>query len=168
MKPAARKLILTIHIGASVAWIGAVLSYLALDIVTARGGDVTTLKTAYVAMAIVARWIIIPLAFAAWTTGVLIAVTTSWGLFRHYWVVISLILTTIALVVLLVEMRTIDALASVAADATTTEEELRALPSTLPHSIGGLLVLTVVLALNIYKPRGLTRYGWRKQGERRP
>lgn len=167
MKPAARKLILTVHIGASVAWIGSVLAYLALDIVTARGGDVTTLQAAYVAMAVVARWIIIPLAVAAWTTGVLISVTTSWGLFRHYWVVISLLLTTIALVVLLVEMRTIDDLASVAADATTTEDELRALPSTLPHSIGGLLVLTVVLALNIYKPRGLTPYGWRKQQETR-
>ena len=28
--------------------------------------------------------------------------------------------------------------------------------------IGGLLLLSAVLVLNIYKPRGLTRYGWRK------
>ena len=33
------------------------------------------------------------------------------------------------------------------------------------HAGGGLLVLLVVQVLNVYKPRGLTRYGWRKQQE---
>jgi hypothetical protein len=26
-------------------------------------------------------------------------------------------------------------------------------------------VLLVILVLNVYKPRGMTRYGWRKQQE---
>ena len=30
---------------------------------------------------------------------------------------------------------------------------------------GALLVLLVVTALSYYKPRGMTRYGWRKQQE---
>jgi hypothetical protein len=34
------------------------------------------------------------------------------------------------------------------------------------HAVGGLLVLFVPLALSLYKPRGVTRYGWRKQHER--
>ncbi len=38
-----------------------------------------------------------------------------------------------------------------------------ALGGDLPHSVGGLLLLLVPLALNIYKPRGLTRRGWRAQ-----
>jgi hypothetical protein len=29
------------------------------------------------------------------------------------------------------------------------------------------VVLLVILVLNVYKPRGLTRYGWRKEEERR-
>ena len=33
--------------------------------------------------------------------------------------------------------------------------------------MGGLIVLLVVLWLNVYKPRGLTPYGWRKQQEQR-
>jgi len=33
----------------------------------------------------------------------------------------------------------------------------------LAPSIGGLPVLVVVTALSTYKPRGLTRYGWRRQ-----
>ena len=42
-----------------------------------------------------------------------------------------------------------------------------AVPGTLPHSVGGLLVLLVIQVLNVYKPKGLTPYGWRKQQERR-
>jgi hypothetical protein len=61
----------------------------------------------------------------------------------------------------------IDYYAGVAGSAATPDEEVRGLGNTLPHSIGGLLVLLVVLALNVYKPRGLTRYGWRKQREER-
>ena len=42
------------------------------------------------------------------------------------------------------------------------------LPGEVVHAGGGLLVLLVIQVLNVYKPRGLTPYGWRKQhGQRR-
>lgn len=44
----------------------------------------------------------------------------------------------------------------------------RELSGSLPHSIGGLIVLLVATILSVYKPRGVTRYGWRKQQKRRP
>jgi hypothetical protein len=68
-----------------------------------------------------------------------------------------------ATVVLLVETGTIAAYAAVAADPGASDDELRALGSTLVHSVGGTLVLLVVLVLNVYKPQGLTPYGWRLQ-----
>jgi hypothetical protein len=37
----------------------------------------------------------------------------------------------------------------------------------LIHAGGGLLVLLVTTTLLVYKPRGMTPYGWRKQQERR-
>lgn len=37
----------------------------------------------------------------------------------------------------------------------------------LPHSIAALLALLVATFLSVYKPRGMTRYGMRKQGEER-
>lgn len=95
------------------------------------------------------------------------ALGTRWGLFRHYWVLISSLLTVIALVVLLVEIQTINRLATVAANPATSNDELRALPSTLLHSAGGLLVLLIITVLNVCKPRGLTPYGWRKLQEQR-
>ena len=167
MKPGLRKLTLTVHIAASVGWLGAVLAYLPLDIATRTSQDVETLRAAYLGMELVAKWAIVPLAWAAFVTGIIVSIGTPWGLFRHYWVIVSLLLTGVALLVLLVEMRTIGALSRAAANPMTSEAALRALPSTLPHSIGGLVVLLVVLALNVYKPRGMTRYGWRKQREQR-
>lgn len=162
MQGRARKLLLTLHIGSSVGWLGAVLAYLPLDVATATSADPDLLRAAYVGMELVARWAIVPLALAALATGILVSLTSSWGLFRHYWVVLSLALTTVAVAVLLVELRTIGLLADAARDAGLPDDALRALPSTLPHSVGGIAVLLAVLALNVYKPRGLTRYGWRK------
>lgn len=160
---AARKWLLALHIAVSVGWIGSVLAYLALDVTTVASDDVATLRAAYVAMDIVAARAIVPLAIAALVTGILISLGTRWGLFRHYWVIFSLVLTILAVVVLLSETRTIAAYADVALDPATTDAGLRALPSTLPHSIGGTIVLLLVLALNLWKPRGVTPYGWRKQ-----
>ena len=162
MSGGARKLLLTIHIAASVGWVGAVLAYLPLDVATAMDGDAGTLRAAYVGMDIIARWIIAPLAVGALVTGVAIALATPWGLFRHYWVVLSLILTIVSVLVLFVELQTIAALRT-AAHLAVNDDAVRALPSTLPHSLGGLIVISFVLVLNMYKPRGLTRYGWRRQ-----
>ena len=39
------------------------------------------------------------------------------------------------------------------------------LRSYLLHSGGGLLALLVTTVLAVYKPQGLTPYGWRKQSE---
>lgn len=114
-----------------------------------------------------ARSVIVPLALGALLTGLLVPLGTKWGPLRQWWVVVSLALTTFAIVVLLVETGTIAAYAAVAADPTASNAELRSLRSTPVHSVGGALVLLVALVLNIYKAPGLTPYGWRKQREER-
>ena len=167
MPPRLRKFALAAHITSSVGWIGAVAGYIALDIAAATSRDAQTLRTAYLAMELLAWYVIVPLALASLLTGLVMSVGTKWGLFRYYWVVISLLLTMIATVVLLVETQTISYFADIAADPTTSSDDLRALGSTLVHSVGGTVVLLVILMLNVYKPRGMTRYGWRKQQEER-
>ena len=88
---------------------------------------------------------------------------TKWGLFRHYWVSISFFLTLFATVVLILHMPTVTATADVALAADI--KVLKTLGGDLPHPAVGLLILLVVQVLNLYKPRGLTRYGWRKRQE---
>jgi len=167
MPPRLRRFALAVHLTVSVGWIGAVAAYLALDVAAATSQDTQTLRAAYLAMEVIARNVIVPLAFAALLTGLVMSLGTKWGLFRHYWVLISLLLTIVATVVLLVETQTISYFADIAAAPTTSGDELRALGSTLVHSVGGTVVLLVILVLNLYKPQGMTRYGWRKQQEQR-
>ncbi|MPZ73363.1 MAG: DUF2269 domain-containing protein [Nitriliruptorales bacterium] len=167
MPPRIRKLALAAHVGISVGWIGAVAAYMALDVAVATNQDPQALRGAYAGMELIARNVIVPLALGSLISGVLMAWGTKWGLFRHYWVVISLLLTTIATAVLLVETQTISNFADVAANPATGDDDLRALGNTLAHSVGGMLVLVFILVLNMYKPKGMTRYGWRKEHEQR-
>jgi hypothetical protein len=157
--PRVRKFMLTAHITTSVGWLGALAGYLALDIAAATGGDVETVRAAYQGMDLSVRFVLIPLALAALFTGIVQSLATTWGLFRHYWVVVSLLLTLVATGVLLLEARTVRYLAEQAASTA----DPRGLPGTLLHSVGGLAVLLTITALNMYKPKGLTRYGWRKR-----
>ena len=162
MSPGVRKLALTIHVAISVGWLGAVAAYMALDITVATAEDAEVLRGAYLSMDLIAGKVIVPFALASLVSGIVMSLGTKWGLFRHYWVLISFALTIVAVGVLLVETQVISDLASVAASAGTSDDELRALGNTLAHSIGGTLVILIVLMLNMYKPRGLTPYGWRK------
>ncbi len=167
MSPSLRRFALAAHLTVSVGWIGAVAAYISLDVAAAISDDAQTLRAVYLGMELIARNVIVPFALASLITGILMSLGTKWGLFRHYWVLISLLMTIIATVVLLVETQTIRHLAGISADPTTSLDDLRALGSTLVHSVGGAVVLVVILVLNLYKPQGLTRYGWRKQREQR-
>jgi hypothetical protein len=118
----------------------------------------------WTAMELVGWSVIVPLALASLLTGVVMAIGTKWGLFRHYWVSISFVLTLFATVVLLLHMPSVTAMAEVA--QTAEPSRLEALGGDLDHPSIGLVILLVVQVLNLYKPQGLTRYGWRKQQER--
>jgi hypothetical protein len=162
MPPRLRKVVLTAHVATSVGWLGSVLAYLVLDVVTVAGQDVTSVRGAYVAMDLIVRYAIVPLALSAVLIGTINALGTPWGLLRHYWVLAKLVLTVLATLVLLGEASAVGHLAGLA----VTEADPRELPSTLVHSVGGLLVLLTTAVLSVFKPRGLTRYGWRKQQDR--
>ena len=168
MTPGLRKLLLTAHIIVSVGWLGAVAAFLALAIAGLNSMDGPTMRTAYSAMELTARFVIVPLALASLLTGLIESLATPWGLFRQYWVLAKLLLTTFATGVLLAKMPLIGYAAHQAARATPSSVELHGAGTQLVfHAIGGLLVLLVITALSVYKPWGLTRYGQRKQQERR-
>lgn len=162
-----RNLALAVHLTASVGWMGAVAAYLSLDLAAATTPDPQMLRASYIGMGAITGTVIVPLAIGSLLTGIVVSVGTKWGLVRHWWVLISFALTIIATVILLVETGTIEAYAAVAADPAASTADLRSLGSTLVHSVGGALVLLGVLFLNVYKPRGMTPHGWRKQQDAR-
>jgi hypothetical protein len=165
MAPGLRKLVLIVHLTSSVGWIGAVVAYLALGVSAVTTQDAQMVRAAWIAMELTGWSVIVPLALAALLTGLVMSLGTPWGLFRHYWVLVSLLLTILATGVLLLHMPTVSSMAAMARQADGAQ--LRGLGGDLFHPGVGLLVLLVITVLNVYKPRGLTPYGWRKQQEER-
>ncbi len=116
MPTAARKVALVGHVISSAGWLGAVAAFLALAVVALHTADATTSQALYVAMEILGKAVLLPLAFASLLTGLLQALGTSWGLFRHWWVIVKLALTVESTAVLLAYTSTLVALADAARD----------------------------------------------------
>jgi hypothetical protein len=163
LTPRLRKVVFTAHVVCSVGWIGAVVAYLALVVAALSSRDAQTVRAAFLGMELT-YFVLVPLAFAALLTGVVQSLGTTWGLFRHYWVIFKLLLTVLATFVLLLNMQTVNSLAGVAA---SDSADLPGAGGQLLHAGVGLLVLLVTAVLAVYKPRGMTRYGRRKQQELR-
>ncbi|MPZ41316.1 MAG: hypothetical protein GEU95_25370 [Rhizobiales bacterium] len=163
-----RKFVLAAHVTSSVGTLGAVTVFLALAVVGLTSQDAQMVRAVYIANGLIAWYIILPLILAALLIGVVQSLSTPWGLFRHYWVLAKLLLTIVTIYVLLNQMDGISYIAGVAAETTLSSADLRGLRNSLwNHAGGGLVVLLVLVGLSIYKPRGMTRYGWRKQHEQR-
>ena len=110
-----RTFMLAVHLTASVGWIGAVVAYLALGIAAVTSQDAQTVRAAWIAMEVTGWFVIVPLAVAALLTGLVMSLGTPWGLFRHYWVLISFVLTIFATVVLVLHMPSVSSLAAMGA-----------------------------------------------------
>jgi uncharacterized membrane protein len=164
MTPRVRKFVFTVHVVSSIGWIGAVVAYLALVVAALTSDDPQTVRATFLAMEL-AFFALVPLALAALVTGVIQSFGTKWGLFRHYWVIFKLLLTVVATAVLLLHIRTVSSLANTAAD--TNDGHLPGAGGELLHAGVGLVVLLMNVVLAVYKPRGMTRYGQRKQLELR-
>ena len=166
MPPRLRKFALTAHVAASVGWLGAVIAFLALAVVGLTSQDAQTVRGAYLVMEPAAWLVLVPLAFASLLTGIVQSLGTTWGLFRHYWVLFKLLIAVFATFVLLTYMGTFRYMAGVAADPSADLSVVRNASPRL-HAVLALLVLLVATVLAVYKPRGMTPYGMRKQRERR-
>ncbi len=169
MKSGVRKLALTAHVVASVGWLGAVAGFLALALAAVLSQDARTVRGAYLSMELVGWFALVPLSLASLTSGLIQAFGTTWGLFRHYWVLAKLVINLVATVILIMYMDTLGGLADRASAMPASGGHLGGLssPSPVLHAAGALLLLLVATVLAVYKPSGLTRYGWRKQREER-
>ncbi|WP_445259271.1 DUF2269 domain-containing protein [Nocardioides aurantiacus] len=161
VRPALQKGLLTAHVIASVGWVGAVLVYLALGIAALTSDQTDLVTGVYLAMEWAGLTVLVPLAAASLVTGVLQSLTTRWGLWRHYWVIVKLALAVFATVVLVLYTQTLAAFATAARSDAPSARALLEDPSVVVHSVGALIVLGFATILSIYKPAGLTRRGQR-------
>jgi len=164
MSPTLRKITYTTHITSSVAWIGAVIVFIAMAVIALTSQDEATVRGAYLVMAPAAWFALVPLAHASLLSGIVLSLGTTWGLVRHYWVVLKLAITVFCTVILMIYMGTFRQMAGLAADPVV---ELNAVRNASPllHASIALVLLLVTTVLGVYKPFGMTAYGWRKQIE---
>lgn len=94
----ARKALLTLHLVTSLGWLGADLVLLTLGVAVLRGADPDVV---YPVAALVGTALFAPLSVVVWVVGVLSALLTPWGLLRHRWVLVKLLITTVMVLLVL-------------------------------------------------------------------
>jgi Predicted integral membrane protein (DUF2269) len=154
--PRLRRGVLTVHIAASVGWIGVDLCVLVLAILATTSHDPTTQRSAFVVLGPIANALLIPLPLLALISGIAIALGTHWKLLRYSWVALSLLLTAAAATAVLFALRPrlvrASDLARNAADPGSAVGVLGR--QIITASAIALLVLCTVTAINVYKPWG--------------
>jgi hypothetical protein len=141
-----RQLVVWLHVITSVGWMGQALtlvSLLAVRLADPGGAVAATTMASYLDLGLLA-----PLANASAFTGLLLAVTTSWGLFRHWWVAAKFAITLTQLYVGIF-------LLSPGLDATVTSARAGSQGPTVAMLIGGVLMAGAIgfqAWLSIAKP----------------
>ena len=164
MTPPVRKLALTAHVTCSVGWLGAAVCSLVLALAGVLSPDPEVVRASYLALEVLAWFVLVPLSVASLVTGVVQSLGTRWGLFRHYWVLMKLAMNLVAVVVLLLYTQTLGYLADLASSRPPGAglSELQS-PSPVLHSALAVVLLLFATVLALYKPKGVTTYGQRKQ-----
>ena len=162
----ARKFILATHVMFSVGWFGAVATFVVLNIVGVNSSDSKIISSSYIAMNLIAWYIILPFCIASFLTGLIQAIFTQWGLFKHYWIIVKLVLTTGCTLLLIVHMQSISEGALLASSAELPFVALKALGTTLFFkAVAALIVLSFIITISIYKPWGKVSFTKQKEGE---
>jgi hypothetical protein len=92
LRPATRRALLTVHIIAGVGLLGDVAAVLAINIRAATTDDPVLAAASYELLAMFTVLFGIPLSFAALGSGILLGMSSVWGVVRHAWVAAKLAL----------------------------------------------------------------------------
>lgn len=93
-----RQLLVFLHVAVSVGWMGAGAANVVLAMTAGYTATDDVRRVCYFLMDQVDVFVIIPLAFAALVSGLLLCWVTPWGLARYWWVLVKLVLTVVVIV----------------------------------------------------------------------
>ena len=160
LTPRASKVALAAHVTSSVGWIGAVVAFLALAIAGLTNKNDQTVRAVYLAMELIGWAVIVPFSMASLLTGLVQSLGTSWGLFRHYWIVAKLFITVFASALLLLHMQVASRMAKVVSGVSFDASDFHNMRLQLMgDAIAALVVLLIATVLSVLKPQGLTPFG---------
>jgi hypothetical protein len=156
LSPRLRKIVLAVHIGTSIGWMGVDIALFALMMIGLRTDDAVTALSAYNAVAIIIPWSVPVLALSMLGSGVLLGWGTKWGLVTYWWVAIKLaqaiVLNILVFVALLPGVADLEL-----SDTTLTADGVRdhlgsATIDMLFPPIVSFTMLAISLVLSVWKP----------------
>lgn len=154
-----RRFMLTTHITFSVGWLGAVAVFFVLAITGLTSQDAEIVRASYLAMELSGWFIIVPASIGALLSGLVQSLGTQWGLFKHYWILVKLLLTVGATLLLFLHMQPVSFVADVAAKTMLSATELRGLRIQLiGDASAALFVLLAATFISVYKPWGRVEF----------
>lgn len=159
MSPKLNRVMLTTHITVSVGWFGAVAVFIALAIAGIASANMQLARSSYIAMELSGWFVIVPFCIASLVTGIIQALGTKWGLLKHYWIVVKLILTLFATVALLLHMKPIGDLSLAASSNVDFTNALPNLKLQIVANAGAaFLLLLAIITISVFKPWGKTKW----------
>ena len=150
-----RKLNLIVHLTSSLGWFGGCLAFIFLGVFALNQGDFQVAGSLSYGLKICTWYVILPLCIISLFSGIIQAVGTQWGLFKHYWIIIKLLLTCMATILLIIHLQPIDMLSNAfikdGVDRVTASQNIISLISK-----AGLAAITILLltTISVFKPWG--------------
>jgi len=151
LRPRGRKLLLTLHVGLSVGWLGLATAMTVLAATALPTSDASMRLQVYRMMHLFDLTVVIPAVVLSILTGVALALCTPWGLTRHWWVLTKFVLSLAIPAVAGFQHLWISALIARAATGDTALG-VRLLVCFLAYDV----TLWTATALSVFKPGGRT------------
>jgi hypothetical protein len=147
-----RKPMLALHIASAVGAFGGELVLLALGVAGLSGAAPAAI---FPAAHIAAAYVIRPLAVLTMATGILAALASPYGLFRHWWTLIKLALVVVLTALVLFNLvPSLDETAQLASAGGTAAEFARQRTSLVTAPLIGSSLLFIAILLGVFKPFG--------------
>jgi len=163
MPPTVRKTVLVLHVIVAVSWLGLTFGDVTLGVAAVVADTPEVQHAMFRALGTIGDVLLLPIAWLAYGTGILLALGTRWGLVRHKWV-----LTKFALTTLTVALTTF----SLVPGLKTMRDTVNATPADQLVRLSGAVIrrlrtagivsttcYTTCVVLSIFKPWGRTRWG---------
>jgi hypothetical protein len=148
----ARVALLTVHVAVSVGWLGLDGALVALEVTGLSAGDPMVQGGIAAAMGTLASWVLIPVVFVSLASGLVLGLSTPWGLVRYWWVLVKCGITVaLATTGLLLMLPRLD-------QVVVGGSEPVQLQTLLARSLA-LALLLAATGLSVIKPWGKTPHG---------
>ncbi len=121
--------------------------------------DYQLARSTYLAMELSTWYVIVPFCLSSLLTGLVQALGTKWGLFKHYWIIVKLFLTIGMTILLLLHLRPVSYLAGVATDPSfSNSQHSGQLINLIAKAGAAILGLVAITTISVYKPWGKIQF----------